>query len=248
MRQLDASERARLLCAACGVGCAASASQVRGFFDLLEPLAARIPLVTALGNHDGRSAHQAQRAWRTDATAATAASGGHSAVDVADYLEGLLPAAPHRPPWHSFDHRGVHFVVLDVDSDYSVSSTQHEWLSADLAGDGAGRSSWTVVMMHRPMYSSDAWHENRRDRPAEPRTAGHLTAALEPLFADGRVDLVVAGHLHGWERTHPVAANGSVVILPVHRQHNTATARPSSAAAAGDVYREPGAPVYLTVG
>ena len=75
-------------------------------------------------------------------------------------------------------------------------------------------------------------------QPEVPGTAGHLTAELEPLFIAGKVDLVLSGHLHLWERTHPVADGGGRVV----RRDESRSGGPE-----GDVYVDPAAPVHLTV-
>jgi hypothetical protein len=52
-----------------------------------------------------------------------------------------------------------------------------------------------------------------------------------------QVDLVVSGHMHAYERTHPVTDDGATVVLP------------SSTDAHGhDVYEAPKVPVYITQG
>jgi len=52
-----------------------------------------------------------------------------------------------------------------------------------------------------------------------------------------QVDLVVSGHMHAYERTHPVTDDGATVVLP------------SSTDAQGhDVYESPKAPLYITQG
>lgn len=58
---------------------------------------------------------------------------------------------------------------------------------------------------------------------------------MEPVLLRHGVDLVITGHMHAYERTHPVA-NGSRVALPL-RKHLGA-----------DVYVSPPAPVHLVVG
>jgi len=59
------------------------------------------------------------------------------------------------------------------------------------------------VLLHRPLYcSSNDYYDCVRAAP-------RLRANLEPLFEATRVDVVVAGHVHQYERTAPVR-NGTV--------------------------------------
>jgi predicted phosphohydrolase len=51
-----------------------------------------------------------------------------------------------------------------------------------------------------------------RDHPdAGEGTEGSLTAALEQLFVDNKVDVSMYGHIHSYNRMFPVKDNGSVV-------------------------------------
>eukprot|EP01043_Picozoa_sp_COSAG02_P055006 COSAG02_NODE_6314_length_3658_cov_2.566451_3_plen_147_part_00 len=58
------------------------------------------------------------------------------------------------------------------------------------------------------------------------------------MFLEGGVDLVLAGHVHGYERTHATGQNGTVVVLPTRRQQEQML----------DCYSSPGVPVYINVG
>jgi len=69
------------------------------------------------------------------------------------------------------------------------SSTQWEWLDDTLA---SSTSQWKIVALHHPLYSSGR-HGS---------TVG-ARERLEPILARHRVDLVLAGHDHNYERTHP---------------------------------------------
>jgi 3',5'-cyclic AMP phosphodiesterase CpdA len=96
------------------------------------------------------------------------------------------------------------------------SSTQWEWLDDTLA---ASTSQWKVVALHHPLYSSGRH--------------GSTVAArerLEPILARHRVDLVLAGHDHHYERTHPqqgvtyVVSGGGCKLTAVGSSRFTAAA------------------------
>ena len=80
----------------------------------------------------------------------------------------------------------MHVTVLDTEK---VGDTQRSWLEADLAASDA---PFTVVVLHRPPFSSGSHGSSDGVRDA-----------FVPLFAD-RVDLVLAGHDHDYERTHAI--------------------------------------------
>jgi hypothetical protein len=88
--------------------------------------------------------------------------------------------------WYSFDWGRVHFAALDTEADYA---TQAAWLDADLA---ASALPWKVVYLHKPPYSSGTHGSD---------TA--LRRALAPVLERHRVQLVLAGHDHDYERMIP---------------------------------------------
>lgn len=98
-----------------------------------------------------------------------------------------------NPLYHSFDYGPVHVVVLDSEpyerDDQEAIDQQRSWLTEDLQGSVL---PWTVVMIHRPPYSSTngAASEAIRDD-------------LGPIFAENGVDLVLSGHARNYERFQP---------------------------------------------
>jgi hypothetical protein len=88
--------------------------------------------------------------------------------------------------WYSYDWGRIHFAALDTEADYQ---TQARWLDEDL-----GRSDlpWKIVYFHKPPYSSGAHGSDVS-----------LRKALEPIFARHRVQLVLSGHDHDYERIRP---------------------------------------------
>lgn len=139
--------------------------------------------------------------------------------------------------WFSFNLGNIHFTCLSSEHDYTIGSPQWLWARQDLARANANRAKtpWIVVGFHRPMYCSDQ-DEWTAHSPGCP-----LQVNLEPLLAQFKVDVVITGHMHVYERTHPVV-NGTVTNLP-----SGSIPTPSGGPAA-DVYTNPSAPIHLTVG
>jgi hypothetical protein len=135
----------------------------------------------------------------------------------------------------------VRIVVLNTEEPYHPGSPQHSWLRAQMQTANSPPSRldcpWLIVQMHRPLYSASPWYENTR-KAGTPGTAGDLTAHLEPLFREGEVDLVLGGHVHGYERTHATGHNGTAVVHPTRLQREQEL----------DCYSSPGVPVYVNVG
>jgi 3',5'-cyclic AMP phosphodiesterase CpdA len=98
--------------------------------------------------------------------------------------------------YYSFDHRGIHFIVLHTqevkDLDVRVDAVQLEWLEQDLASTGLP----TVVLMHHSAADQDL-RGNRWFSRHPNLCLVRERRALRALFeAQGRVLLVLNGHLH----------------------------------------------------
>ena len=89
--------------------------------------------------------------------------------------------------YYSFDWGDVHFLALDVVSTpFGRGSRQWSFADADLA---AAAASWKVVFFHLPPYSAGPSGGNNEIR-----------RELLPMFEERRVDLVLSGHDHGYQR------------------------------------------------
>ena len=124
----------------------------------------------------------------------------------------------------------VAFVNLDGnDASFEITrnlgwtgGAQDAWLDGTLAGLRADPSiDWIVVGFHHCAYCTNAVHASD----------GGVRARWEPLFDRHRVDLVVNGHNHCYERSHPIRAGA-----PVHE------------VSAGDQYDSALGTTYLTAG
>lgn len=96
------------------------------------------------------------------------------------------------------------------------SDTQWEWLDDTLA---TASSQWRIVCLHHPLYSSGRHGSTLAARPR-----------LEPILRRHHVDLVLAGHDHHYERSHPIdgithiVSGGGCKTTRVGRSAFTATA------------------------
>ena len=92
--------------------------------------------------------------------------------------------------YYSTNVGAVHLLCVSSEHPAGPGSAQAAWAAADLAAVDAVATPWVVAVIHRPIYSAALleW--------ADHSPGGKLSAAWEPLFL-GRVDLVLAGHLHG---------------------------------------------------
>ncbi|NGZ44559.1 metallophosphoesterase family protein [Cytophagaceae bacterium 50C-KIRBA] len=104
--------------------------------------------------------------------------------------------------YYSFNLGNVHFVSVNSeetseDGTSIIDSTgqQAQWLKRDLA---ANKLPWTIVYFHEPPYSKGS-HDTDTDEEMT-----KVRQQIVPIFDRYRVDLVLAGHSHSYERTKPI--------------------------------------------
>jgi acid phosphatase type 7 len=104
--------------------------------------------------------------------------------------------------YYSVDYGNVHLISLDSQGEldggfriYDTLSKQVTWLKKDLANN---KLPWTVVYFHHPPYTKGSHDSDRENELVKIRE--NLLTILERH----KVDLVLAGHSHVYERTHPL--------------------------------------------
>lgn len=112
---------------------------------------------------------------------------------------------PHRESratagnlYYSFDVGMVHVIVLTPYSMYHHESAQYKWLKQDLKRMDRNVTPWVIVMMHAPWYNSNTAHQSLM----EPQWL--MKKSMESILYRYHVDLVLSGHVHAYERSHPV--------------------------------------------
>ncbi|BFG29536.1 hypothetical protein CerSpe_158100 [Prunus speciosa] len=109
--------------------------------------------------------------------------------------------------YYSFEVAGVHAIMLGSYTDYDEYSDQYRWLKADLSKVDRQKTPWLVVLFHVPWYNSNKAHQGEGDS---------MMAAMEPLLYAASVDIVLAGHVHAYERTKRVNSGKSDTCGAVH--------------------------------
>ena len=99
----------------------------------------------------------------------------------------VLPGAERS---YSFDWGDVHFVAIDTTH---YDADQLKWLGDDL---GRNKLPWVIVFGHHPPYTSSFRGPQRAVR-----------RAFAKIFTDHKVDLVVTGHEHHYERFRVAGVN-----------------------------------------
>jgi predicted phosphodiesterase len=162
-----------------------------GFVDAsVARFARRIPFVYTRGNHDVRGRH---------------------ARRLTDYFPALDGKA-----YYSFDHGGVHVIVLDSGEDKVDSheyynglvafddyrKEQAAWLERDLRGEAARRARFRVIISHIPPRGANGY------------SIEQVRAQWEAAANAGNVDLWFSGHTHRFARLDPAPGqNGYRLIV-----------------------------------
>jgi acid phosphatase type 7 len=106
-------------------------------------------------------------------------------------------AGPAFKGYYSYDIGDWHAIVLNSELVYRGSSSersaQEAWLRKDLSERG---KPCTLAYFHRPLFSSGA-------HGASPQMKG-----LYEILSRGRVDLIINGHEHHYERFRPQTPEG----------------------------------------
>jgi 3',5'-cyclic AMP phosphodiesterase CpdA len=124
------------------------------------------------------------------------------------------------PRYQSFDHKGVHFIILDTigftpERKYYgvIDDPQAAWLKADLAKNGPTQP--IIVIVHIPLISAYGLYSKP---PADGKMSNSLTVTnafqVIPLFEGHNVLGVLQGHTHINERVEwkgvPYITSGAV--------------------------------------
>jgi len=106
---------------------------------------------------------------------------------------------PGMERWYAFDVGPVHVLALDFHFE-DASHEQFRFASNDLMN---ARAPWKIVVLHYPIFNigghGTGW--------------GHTNYL--PLFHRAKVDLVLGGHSHIYERFRPVAGKGPDAQWPI---------------------------------
>lgn len=116
-----------------------------------------------------------------------------------------------REPRFGFQQVGpVAILTLDPNENFPVSipenSVQKKMLEQVLNSDSWNQSPWKMIVLHQPPFSQ-GWPGYHGEKS--------IQDLLEPYFHQGKIDLVVAGHTHDYERLTKEFSGNSVHFLIV---------------------------------
>ncbi|KAI3894481.1 hypothetical protein MKX03_013812 [Papaver bracteatum] len=138
------------------------------------------------------------------------------------YATPFLASKSSDPVWYAIRRASAHIIVLSSYSPFVTYTPQWRWLREELTKVDREKTPWLIVLMHVPLYNSNEAHFMEGES---------MRVAFESWFVQYKVDFILSGHVHAYERSHRISN--------IH--YNVS---------AGDAYPVPdkSAPVYLTVG
>ncbi|MFE7189889.1 fibronectin type III domain-containing protein [Kitasatospora sp. NPDC057541] len=163
-----------------------------------ETVASKVPWMVAYGNHD-------MEAWYSP--------NGYGGENARFYLPDNGPDKRSVPGVYSFRYKNVGVISLDAnDVSYEIPANlgisagkQTRWLERtlkDLRNDET--IDFVVVFFHHCAFSTTHQHASE----------GGVREAWVPLFEKYRVDLVINGHNHVYERTDAILGNKVSKTVP----------------------------------
>ncbi|KAL7249289.1 hypothetical protein ACSBR1_011440 [Camellia fascicularis] len=162
------------------------------FGELVQPLASARPWMVTEGNHEKENILILEDGFQS-----------YNARWKMPYEE----SGSSSNLYYSFDVAGAHLIMLGSYTDYDEYSEQYSWLKADLSKVDRKRTPWLLVLFHVPWYNSNKAHRGEGD---------HMMQAMEPLLYAAGVDIVLAGHVHAYERSKRVYGGRSDSCGAVH--------------------------------
>ncbi|XP_027170324.1 purple acid phosphatase 18 [Coffea eugenioides] len=162
------------------------------FGELVQPLASARPWMVTQGNHEKEHILLIKKSFAS-----------YNARWKMPYEE----SGSSSNLYYSFDVAGAHIIMLGSYTDYDEFSDQYSWLKADLAKVDREKTPWLLALFHVPWYNSNDAHQGEGD---------NMMASMEPLLNAAGVDIVLAGHVHAYERSQRVYNGRSDSCGAVH--------------------------------
>jgi hypothetical protein len=134
--------------------------------------------------------------------------------------------------YYSFNYVNTHVLSMATELSFGKGSAQYNFVDNDLKTAAADPNiKWIIVNYHTPMYTSP-----NTCSASSCKGSSSLRDVYHPLFDKYRVDLVLQGHIHNYQRTYPLKYN------PVSPSSPTITSTNTSS------YTDPQGEIFATVG
>jgi predicted phosphodiesterase len=118
------------------------------------------------------------------------------------YLNMDAPTYPlpyeYGNAYYAFTYGISRNIFLNAYSSMEPNSSQYQWLVEELQSVDRSETPWLIVTLHVPLYNAFNVHHH------DPQILA-AKEHLEPLFVQYKVNMVVSGHIHAYQRTKNVA-------------------------------------------
>jgi hypothetical protein len=134
--------------------------------------------------------------------------------------------------YYSFDYVNTHVLTVASELSFSKGSAQYTFVENDLKTAAANPNiKWIIVNYHRVMYTSP-----NTCSASTCEGSSSLRDVYHPLFDKYRVDLVLQGHIHNYQRTFPLKYDTVSPSSPTRTSTSTSS------------YTDPEGQIFVTVG
>ena len=142
--------------------------------------------------------------------------------------------------YYSFNYQNIHFTVLSEEVPIETDSEQYKFIIDDLAAASSNSSiDWIIVIHHEPMYTSPYKQWSGMDLS--------LIEAYHPVFDKYKVDLILSGDLHNYQRSYPLRYD-PLTHYDTSNPANAITTAPVITTIEKSNYTHPTGQIYITVG
>ncbi|CAO2822603.1 unnamed protein product [Amaranthus hypochondriacus] len=105
-------------------------------------------------------------------------------------------SASTNPLYYAIRRGPAHIIALSSYTGFIKYTPQYKWLEAELKKVDRKKTPWLIVIMHVPLYNTNTAHYMEGES---------MRSVYEQWFIDYKVDVVFAGHVHAYERSHRVS-------------------------------------------
>lgn len=185
------------------------------WFNLIEPIAQKIPVMVAAGNHEIECDGETYMPWAAYENRFHMPNRlGEAVIEPVgeEYIEDKWGCAvpsvfmgtyDYGNAYYSFDYGMVKTIVLSSYSFSNEASLQYKWLLNELKSIDRKKTPWVIVMMHTQFYTTFSTHVGEKETTV-------MRESMESLFVKYRVNLVFSGHDHAYMRSKPMFNGTSV--------------------------------------
>jgi Icc-related predicted phosphoesterase len=141
---------------------------------------------------------------------------GNHEDDTKKLLNSYLNHFGLSKQYYSFNFKNVHVLTMATQLDYKSGSKQFNFVKNDLEKASQDpKIKWIIVNLHRPIYASP-----NGCSASSCEGSKTLRDVYHPLFDKYDVDLVLAGHVHNYQRSFPIKYNDDKPSKPIITSSN----------------------------